>query len=114
MTKILYTDTFKKGYKALVKKYPSLQTELKDLIEELHKNPKLGTSLGSDAFKIRLSVKSKGRGKSGGLRIITFFHLTVVEDDILYLVTIYDKADLSTISDKELKNLIKSILFKSQ
>ena len=57
--------------KPLLKKYSSLESELVALEKELIENPKLGTSLGQDSYKIRLAVKSKGRGKSGGLRVIT-------------------------------------------
>ncbi|HWU44066.1 MAG TPA: type II toxin-antitoxin system RelE/ParE family toxin [Bdellovibrio sp.] len=110
MTRILHTETFKKHYKHLVKKYPSLKAELEELITELYKNPKTGSPLGHNTFKIRLAVKSKGGGKSGGLRVITFVQVTVIKDEVLFLLTLYDKSDISTISDKELKNLIHSVL----
>ena len=65
------TDHFKKEAKRLLKKYPSLKTELKELIEELEKNPELGTPLGNNIYKIRLAIALTGKGKSGGARIIT-------------------------------------------
>lgn len=40
MIEIRYTETFKKNYKQLAKKYPSLKDDLEALFEELHKNPK--------------------------------------------------------------------------
>jgi hypothetical protein len=109
MIEIRYTQTFKKHYKQLAKKYPSLKDDLEELFIELRKNPELGAPLGSNAYKIRLAVKSKGGGKSGGLRVITLYQVAVIEDQTLFLLTLYDKADISTISDKELKALIKAI-----
>jgi len=66
----------------------------------------LGTPLGKDCFKIRLAIKSKNKGKSGGARVITHLHINAQN---IYLLSIYDKADKDSISDKELENLIKSI-----
>lgn len=48
-------------------------------------------------------VSSKGKGKSAGSRVITC--VKVIEQDI-YLLTIYDKSDKETTSDKELDNLL--------
>ena len=67
---------FEKQAKRLIKKYPSLKTELITLIATLKVNPSHGTALGKDCFKIRISIASKGKGKSGGARIITHFIIT--------------------------------------
>lgn len=69
----------------------------------------MGTSLGSGAYKIRLSVQSKGKGKSGGTRVITY---VVTSNAEVYLLTIYDKSEFDTIQDNILKRLINEI--KSQ
>jgi mRNA-degrading endonuclease RelE of RelBE toxin-antitoxin system len=69
---VIPTEKFKKEAKKLIKKYPSLQAELAETNKELSKNPTDGTSLGHGAFKIRVAIKSKGKGKSGGARIITY------------------------------------------
>ena len=66
----------------------------------------MGTALGNNTFKIRLAIKSKGTGKSGGARVITYI---VNEDRDVYLLTIYDKAEFDTIVDKTLKSLIKNL-----
>lgn len=104
--KIIPVEKFKKEAKRLLKKYPSLKKELAELNLLLISNPKLGTSLGNSIFKIRIAIKSKGAGKSAGARVITY---VVTEDNIIYLLTIYDKAELDTIDDKSLKNIIKNI-----
>jgi mRNA-degrading endonuclease RelE of RelBE toxin-antitoxin system len=103
---IVPTEKFKKEAKRLIKKYPSLQSELAALNKELSKDPATGTPLGHDAFKIRVSVKSKGKGKSGGARVVMYL---VAENKEVYLLTIYDKAELDSIDDKALKNMIKLI-----
>ena len=99
-------DVFEKQAKRLVKKYASLKSEIFDLIQILKENPESGISLGKSCYKIRISIASKGKGKSGGARIITNF---VVTDETVYLLSIYDKSEKENISDKELVNLLLNI-----
>jgi mRNA-degrading endonuclease RelE of RelBE toxin-antitoxin system len=70
--KIIPTEKFKKEAKRLLKKYTSLKDDLFELNNELVNNPTLGISLGNNSYKIRLAIKSKAQGKSGGARIITY------------------------------------------
>jgi hypothetical protein len=81
---------------------------------ELVENPTPGASPGHSAYKIRLKISSKGKGKSGGAKVISLVETTVIgqvqttdKDTTVNLITIYDKADTASISDKELKELIK-------
>jgi mRNA-degrading endonuclease RelE of RelBE toxin-antitoxin system len=104
---ILLTDNFKKEAKKLIKKYASLSSELSKLFDELAVNPTLGTALGNDIYKIRISIASKGKGKSGGARVLTYVK---VSDESVLLFTIYSKGTKDTISDKEIQLLIKDIL----
>ncbi len=97
---------FEKSLKKLVKKYPSLKAEYIHLIESLKENPKQGKTLGKNCYKIRLAIKSKGKGKSGGARVITNFVFT---DDTVFLLSIYDKADKDSLTDKELKELLQLV-----
>ena len=101
--RIVYTDNFERELKRLVKKHRSIHNDLKILIEQLEDNPELGTPLGSNCFKIRLSITSKGKGKSGGARVIT---QVFVSNKFVYLLSIYDKGDKENIRDKELKKLL--------
>jgi mRNA-degrading endonuclease RelE of RelBE toxin-antitoxin system len=103
---IIPTVNFKKEAKRLVKKYPSLKIELVDLNKVLSDNPTTGTSLGNETYKIRITIKSKGKGKSGGARIVTYI---LTENKEIYLLTIYDKAELDTIDDKILKRIIDQL-----
>jgi mRNA-degrading endonuclease RelE of RelBE toxin-antitoxin system len=104
--KVKTIPKFDKELKRLVKKYPSLKSEFVDLIKGLKENPDQGTPLGNHCFKIRIAISSKGKGKSGGARVITY--LQVVETTV-YLLTIYDKSEDENISDKELLELLKWI-----
>jgi hypothetical protein len=97
---------FDKQFKRLVKKYPSLKSELSNLITLLQTEPNHGVSLGNDCFKIRLAIASKGKGKSGGARVSTYLAIT---DREVYLLSIYDKSQQSDIEDKELLRLVDLI-----
>ncbi|CAN5275412.1 hypothetical protein BH09BAC1_BH09BAC1_21160 [soil metagenome] len=102
--KVIATDPFARKLKRLAKKFKSLKEDLRPLLELLAEDPTTqGTSLGNDCYKIRLAIASKGRGKSGGARIITYVRVT---KETVYLIDIYDKSEQSTISDKELAQLI--------
>jgi hypothetical protein len=61
--------------------------------------------LGNGIYKIRLSIASKGRGKSGGARVMTF--VKVINATVL-IFSIYDKSDKDNISDEEIDALLKS------
>ncbi len=103
---VIPIDRFKREAKRLIKKYPSLKLELSDLNSILSKDPTTGKSLGNNTFKIRLAIKSKGKGKSGGARVITYL---VTEAKEVFLLTIYDKAELDSIDDNALKKIIKEL-----
>ena len=77
-----------------------------NLVNQLKENPTLGTAIRKDCYKVRMSIKSKGKGKSGGARIITNF---VIADNTVYLLSIYDKSEKESLSDKELDELLKHI-----
>ncbi|MFD2969542.1 type II toxin-antitoxin system RelE/ParE family toxin [Sphingobacterium bambusae] len=98
--------SFDKQLKRLVKKYPSLKRDYIDLIDSLENNPEQGTALGNRCYKIRLSIASKGKGKSGGARVIANL---VIDDDAVYLLTIYDKSEKSNLTDAELTELLKQV-----
>ncbi len=106
------TESFVRAAKPLLKRYRSFPDDLAGLERLLLKEPMAGTPLGGNVFKIRLKITSKGKGKSGGARVITIVALrlefaakkeSVTE---VSLLTVYDRSDQSTISDSELKKLI--------
>jgi mRNA-degrading endonuclease RelE of RelBE toxin-antitoxin system len=104
--KVKSIETFERKASRLVKKYPSLKKELVDLVKALEDNPAQGTSLGNNCYKIRLSIASKGKGRSGGARIITNI---VVSQTTVYLLSIYDKSEQGNLSAKELKSLLQQV-----
>jgi hypothetical protein len=98
---------FDKQLKHIVKKHKSFIKEIEKLKISLQDDPTQGESLGDGAYKIRLSIPSKNKGKSAGARVITLVRIPVL--DVIYLLDIYDKSEQDDISDKDLKTLIKAI-----
>lgn len=103
---IVAVPTFRKEVKKLAKKYISLKDDLAQLFKNLEENPSTGTPIGKNCYKIRISIASKGKGKSGGARLIT--HI-VVSEETVFLLSIFDKSDKDNLTDKELEELLKSI-----
>jgi mRNA-degrading endonuclease RelE of RelBE toxin-antitoxin system len=104
---IIATPRFKRDIKRLGKKYISLKKEYALLLDELEKEPQLqGTPIGNNCYKIRISIASKGKGKSGGARVIT--HIVIKEGKV-FLLTIYDKSEKENITDKELAELLSQL-----
>jgi mRNA-degrading endonuclease RelE of RelBE toxin-antitoxin system len=98
---------FKREAKRLIKKYPSLKTELAELFTQLEENPTIGTPLGNDIYKIRLAIASKNKGKSSGARVLSFVKVT---QTTVLLFSIYNKGEVDSLTDKEIKELIKDYL----
>ena len=103
---ILLTERFKKEFKRLSKKFPSLKNELSELGQEVASNPEYGTFIGNNCYKIRLAIASKGKGKRGGARVITYLY---VQTETVYLLTIYDKGEKSDLEPSELKEMVNSL-----
>jgi mRNA-degrading endonuclease RelE of RelBE toxin-antitoxin system len=95
---------FSRQLKRLAKKYKSLKIELTILFNELSSNPTLGTPLGNDIYKIRIAISSKGKGKRGGGRVITYVK---IDDSTVLLLSIYDKSEKENISIEEIQELIE-------
>ncbi len=107
--KVVYTPVFIKKAKALSKKYASLISDLTELEKSLTLLPKQGADLGGGLFKVRLAVKSKGKGKSGGFRVVTYLVSYNQDDVIINMLTIYDKSEESSINKKLLLKLLKEL-----
>jgi len=107
MIRINATRHFLKAAKPLIRKYASFEEDYTNLISDIRNNPETGIDLGGGLRKIRMQIKSKGKGKSGGARVITYNVIISKNDRDIDLITIYDKADISSIDVKELMKLIK-------
>ena len=79
--------------------------------KSLLENPKQGAELAPGIRKIRMAIKSKNKGKSGGARVITYNFITKEMDGNIVLLLIYDKEDTSTAKVNVLKEIIKEAGF---
>lgn len=92
---VIATNTFIRSAKPIAKKYRSFNTDYQKLVAELSAIPHLGVDLGGGYRKVRMAITSKGKGKSGGCRVIT---LDLIErNGCLYLLYAYDKSSYSNI-----------------
>lgn len=106
--KVHLTHSFYSKGKRLLKKYASLGKNLSELQNELLKNPQLGVSYGSNIYKIRIADETKGKGKSGGFRVITYLVKETENSTDVFLITIFDKSEEASITKDDIKKLIKS------
>ena len=88
------TPLFLKAFKRLRKRYASFERDYEKLQEDLKANPALGKDLGDDMRKVRMAITSKGKGKSGGARVITVIS---VEETVINLLFVYDKFEIPDI-----------------
>ena len=109
MVRFNYTEEFYHQLKRLAKRYRSLADDIDTLQHELMENPDAGVSLGGGKRKIRLGVKSKGGGKRGGLRVITLNVVVDITDTCINLLTIYDKKEISNVSEKYIDEIIRNL-----
>lgn len=84
--KVIPTPTFAKSLKALAKRHRSLKEDVKALVAELERNPLQGVELTAGIRKNSMAIKSKGAGKSGGARVITYNVLVTEEEGEVYLL----------------------------
>jgi mRNA-degrading endonuclease RelE of RelBE toxin-antitoxin system len=100
---------FERQAKKLAKHYPSFKKDFLLLLESLKANPWQGVDLGNGIRKVRMTISSKSRGKSGGARVITMNVNVDVEKMIIALLYIYDKSEMENVSDKYLQQIIKEM-----
>lgn len=104
------TPEFERMAKPLAKKYKSFEDDYDAFLDELKDNPMIGSSLGNGVYKVRMSIASKGKGKSGGARVLTY-HISKLTDDFfdITLLSIYDKSEISNVSDSYIKQILKQV-----
>ena len=105
------SDDFAKEAKRLAKKYPSFKQDYKEFLESIKNNPLQGDEITKNIRKIRMAIKAKGQGKSGGARVITFNVLTDVENGHVIFLLLYDKEDASTVKVNVVKQLVREMGF---
>ena len=109
MTKIEYIPNFYRKIKKLHKKNKNLAKDIQALVKLLEKDPTTGTFLGNDMYKIRIANSSKNIGKRGGFRVITYY---IDENNIVYLVEIYEKNSIENIPIEQLVKIIQDEIKK--
>jgi mRNA-degrading endonuclease RelE of RelBE toxin-antitoxin system len=103
---VKYTPDFERQLKRLANKYSSIYEDLSNLIDELEVTPQTGKPLGKNPYKIRMALSDKGKGKSGGARVITY---VLLKNENVYLAAIYDKSEQSTIDTDRLIKVLKAL-----
>lgn len=106
-----YLPEFERRAKVLAKKYKSFRQDYDDFLDSLEKAPFQGTSLGGGVYKTRMQIVSKGKGKSGGARVLTY-NLKKIEPDRISItfLSIFDKSDMENVSDSYIKSLVKEAI----
>lgn len=99
---------FDRAAKKFSKKFPSFKKDFQRLLQELQSNPYLGVDLGHGLRKVRLAITSKGKGKSGGARVITLVVEINEQQTEIGLQYIYDKSERESLTDKELTDILRS------
>lgn len=104
------TPEFKRMAKALAKRYKSFATDYDKFLNDLEDDPMQGTSLGGGVYKVRKAIASKGKGKSGGARVL-IYHVSKLTDELfdISLLTIYDKSEIDNVSDAYINQIIKQV-----
>lgn len=98
---------FERALKRLAKKYRSIGADYKRLLDELQQNPLTGADLGRGLRKVRMTIAAKGKGKSGGARVITLLLAYNEEEAEIGLLYIYDKSERESLIDSELTALLR-------
>ena len=98
------SEDFRVAFKRLKKRHKSLENDFERFLASLLVNPMQGVELEEGVRKIRLAITSKGKGKSGGARVIV--RVRIIEEE-LHLIYIYDKADYENVSDAFLRDIMK-------
>lgn len=110
ITVSVYAD-FAREAKRLAKKYPSFKNDYQCFLGSIKNNPLQRRRDCQEYTKIRMAIKSEGKGKSGGARIITFDVFAEVENAHVFFLIIYDKEDASTVKPDVVKQIVRDMGF---
>ena len=98
------TFEFEKSLKRLSKKYKSLKEDYIHFLNELEKNPFIVDEIIDNCRKVRIAIKSKGKGKSGGGRVI--FYYEIINEEVI-LLYIYDKNEMENVNSDFIRYLLQ-------
>lgn len=80
--------------------------ERRDIVKALSKNPTLGALIKNSGGARKVRFAANGKGKSGGVRVITYY---AGEEVPLFLLNVFSKGDAANLTHAEV-NMLKSIL----
>lgn len=109
MLETLYSIAELPSYIRLAEKLLSVE-ERQDLINYLAEHPKSGEVMEGTGGVRKLRWRRGGQGKSGGVRVIYYFHDELMP---LYLLTLFakgDKANLTKAERNELADLTDALV----
>ena len=117
MFKIIETSYFERDLKYYKKKltsqgYKELKSKLDMLYDDFGDGKFSGDTFYADeigvnkAKKVRIGIKKMNLGQSNGMRCIYYI---VKDDQEVYMITIYRKADMEP-SNNELKEVVKDFI----
>ena len=109
MVSVIVSSEFERQAKRFAKKYKSFVDDVARFLSGIKENPYQGVDLGGGKRKLRMAVASKGKGKSGGMRVITFNVSVVDENIVVNLITIYDKQEICNVSEHYIDQIIKNL-----
>ena len=96
------SDYFATELKRLAKRYRGLADDYEAFLNSLKE-------IAPNIRKIRMPITAKGRGKSGGARVITYNAIVAEQEGRIYLLLIYDKADASSVKMNVVKQIAKDL-----
>lgn len=97
------------GRQTFANLYKSLPDDLYKLVSDIKENPDIGVHLGNGVRKVRFSITSKNKGKSGSARVVTFKRNTSEDGTVtLLFLTMYDKNEVVNVSNSYIKYLIST------
>lgn len=103
------TAVFERRVKKLFKKYRRIQKDLAPLIEKLEAGELAGNAVPGfekKLYKVRVPSSDQKKGKSGGFRVLYYL---ILENQSIYLLTIYAKAKRNDIRRREILEILKKI-----
>lgn len=103
-----YLPEFERRAKDLAKKYKSFKKDYDDFLDAMEEDPFQGVSLGMGVYKTRMAIMSKGKGNSGGARVLTY-NVKKVDDSMVVVtfLTIFDKREMENVSDAYIRAVVK-------
>lgn len=109
-----FTTEFSRGAKVLKKRYKSFMDDLEDFKDSIMKNPFQGAELVPGIRKVRMTIESKGKGKSGGARVITLTYYVSETEGKIHFLIIYDKSDADIVDVKVVQKYVAELGFNLQ